>query len=180
VQPRKAAKKLEAEELFEYAVKYLGMRACSTDELKARLRLRAARASDIEPTIDRLKEINYLNDERFAESYAANRLGNEGFGRMRVLNDLRGRRVPPKLAEKAVEQVFKGRTEGDLVDAFIERRMPSIAKGGKIEDDKILARAYARLRRAGFSSGGSLAALKRLASRPEDLLEPPDEDEVGD
>ena len=168
---RKSPHKLAAEELFEYAVKYLGMRACSTEELKTRLRTRAARMSDIDATIVRLKDIGYLNDERFAESFAANRLGNDGFGRMRVLSDLRARRVPAKLAEKTVEQVFEGKTEPELIDAFMARRMPSVTTGGKIDDDRLLARAYRQLRRAGFSSGGSLAALKRLAARPEDIDE---------
>jgi len=156
------------------------MRACSTEELKARLRMRAARISDIDTTIGRLKEIGYLNDERFAESYAANRLGNDGFGRVRVLRDLRARRVPSKLAEKAVEHVFEGKSEPELIDAFIARRMPSVAGGGKIEDDRVLARAYRQLRRAGFTSGGSLAALKRIAARPDEIEEPAPDDELSE
>ena len=62
------------------------------------------------------------------------------------------------------------------IDAFIERRLPSLVGAGQIEDERILARAYRRLRRAGFSSGGSLAALKRMAARPELIEEPPPED----
>ena len=176
VQPRKTVRKLAAEELFQYAVRYLGLRACSSDELKTRLRARAALGSDVEPTIARLKDIGYLNDKRFAESYAAARLENDGFGRIRVLNDLRIRRVPANLAEKAVEQVFEDKSESELIDAFIERRLPSLVGAGQIEDERILARAYRRLRRAGFSSGGTLAALKRMAARPESIEEPPPED----
>lgn len=155
MQPRKTVRKLAAEELFQYAVRYLGLRACSSDELKTRLRARAALGSDVEATIARLKDIGYLNDKRFAESYAAARLENDGFGRIRVLNDLRSRRVPANLAEKAVEQVFEDKSESELIDAFIERRLPSLVGAGQIEDERILARAYRRLRRAGFSSGNS-------------------------
>jgi regulatory protein len=177
VKPRKTVRKLAAEELFQYAVRYLGVRACSSDELKGKLRPRAALAADIDSTVARLKDIGYLNDQRFAESYAAARLENDGFGRMRVLSDLRSRRVPGKLAEKAVEQAFEGKGENDLIEAFIKRRLPSLIGAGPIEDNRVLARAYGRLRRAGFSSGGSLAALKRLAARPELIEEPPADDE---
>ncbi|MGD1071518.1 MAG: RecX family transcriptional regulator [Bryobacteraceae bacterium] len=176
MQPRKTVRKLAAEELFEYAVRYLGLRACSTDELKSRLRARAALVADVDAAIVRLKDIGYLDDRRFAESYAAARLENDGFGRMRVLTDLRSRRVPANLAEKAVERVFEDKSENDLIDAFIERRLPSLVGAGQIEDERILARAYRRLRRAGFSSAGTLAALKRMAARPELIDEPPPDD----
>jgi len=70
-------------------------------------------------------------------------------------------------AEKTVEHAFMEKDE-----AGIDRRFslsgacgPLLAKG-KIEDDRELARTYRRLRRAGFSSGGVLTALKRLAGRP--------------
>jgi regulatory protein len=174
----KTVRKLAANELFEHAVRYLGRQACSSDHLRTKLRARAASASDIESTLARLKDIGYLNDERFAENYASNRLANDGFGRMRVLQDLRTRRVSGKLADKAVEKAFEGKNEGELIDAFIDRRMPSIKAGEPIEDERRLAAAYRRLRRAGFSSGGVLSALKRRAANPELLEEPPPDEET--
>jgi regulatory protein len=177
VRTRKPAKKLEAEELFEYAVQCLGRRAFASEELAARLRLRAVRQADVEAAIVRLKDIGYLNDLRFAENFAINRAENDGFGRGRVLNDLRARRVPPKVAEIAVAQVFEDKSEADQIEAFIDRRMPSLRAGGKIEDDRTLAKGWRRLRHAGFSSGGALAALKNLAARPELIEEPPPDEE---
>jgi len=170
--------RLEGEQLFEYAVKYLALRSCSSEELRAKLRLRAARISEIDGVLARLKEIGYLNDARFAESFASYRIENEGFGRQRVLSDLLHRRVSGKLAEKAVSQAFDGKGEAEMIDAYIERRMPSVHGKGQIEDERELARAYRRLRRAGFSSGGSLTALKRLAARPELIDEALPEDEA--
>jgi regulatory protein len=173
----KAPQKLAREELFEYALRYLTMRACSSAELAAKLRLKAAETVDIDVTIARLRELGYLNDEKFAESVANWKVETEGFGKARVLNDLRARRVPAKLAEQAVQQVLEGRNEADMVDAYILRRMPKLAAEGAIEDQKKLAAAWRRLRRAGFSSGASLAALKRIAARPEDIEEPAEEEE---
>jgi regulatory protein len=138
--------------------------------------MRAADPSDPAAVIERLKDIGYLNDQRFAESYAAARVENEGFGRMRVLTDLRARRVSGEIAEDAVERAMGGRSEAELIDAFIDRRMHAVASGGPIEDEKKLASAYRKLRRAGFTSGPILAALKRIAARPEALEEPPEEE----
>jgi len=139
--------------------------------------MRAANPADADAAIDRLKGVGYLNDQRFAESYATARVENEGFGRMRVLTDLRARRVSGDLADQAVERALGGRSEAELIDAFIERRMHSVAAGGPIEDEKKLAAAYRKLRRAGFTSGPILAALKRIAARPEALEEPLEEEE---
>jgi regulatory protein len=99
---------------------------------------------------------------------------------MRVLSDLRAHRVPAKLAETAVAEVFEERSESDQIEAFIDRRMPSLRAKGKVEDDRELARAWRRLRHAGFSSGGALAALKRLAARPELIEEPLEEEESNE
>jgi len=173
----KRPRKLAPEELFEYAVKCLGARAYSTGDLKSKLRMRAADPADADGAIDRLKDIGYLDDERFAENYATARVENEGFGRMRVLNDLRSRRVSGNLAEQAVEHAIGDKSEAELIDAFIDRRMHSVAAGGPIEDEKKLAAAYRKLRRAGFSSGPILSALKRIAARPDALEEPLEEEE---
>ena len=174
----KPPQKLASEELFEYAVRYLAARTCSTGELRVKLRLKAGQVPDIDAAIARLRDIGYLNDERFAESLANWKVENDGFGLARVLNDLRARRVAPKIAEQAAKQALEGRNEAEMVDAWIARRMPALATGGKIEDQRKLAAAWRRLRRAGFSSGASLAALKRLTARPDEMEEPADDEEA--
>src|SRR5215216_4587864 len=91
---------LDAESLWSYALKALAGRAHSTGELREKLRRRAERLSDIDDVIGRLKDSGYLNDRRFAESFANARLSNDRFGEGRVVQDLRQRRVAPALAEK--------------------------------------------------------------------------------
>ena len=85
-----------------------------------------------------------------------------------------------KLAEQTVSKAFVDKDENDLVAAYIERRMPRIAAGGHIGDERKLASAYRKLRRAGFSSGATLTVLKRFAAHPELLDEPPPDDEPSD
>jgi regulatory protein len=177
VASQKRPRKLASEELFQYAVKCLGARAYSTGDLLSKLRLRAAVPADADMTIDRLKNIGYVNDQRFAHSYATARVENEGFGRIRVLNDLRAHKVSGDMAEQAVEHALGGRSEAELIDAFIQRRMPSLAAAGPVDDDRKLAAAYRKLRRAGFTSGSILRALKSLAALPESLEEPIEEGE---
>jgi regulatory protein len=180
MQSRKPPRKLAQEALFDYAVRSLAARACSSSELRLRLSRRAEQQSDVETCIARLKDLGYLDDKKFAEAYTAMRVENAGFGRIRVLQDLRGRRVAPALASKAVSDAFEGKNEHEMVASYVTRRMPSFAKSLHEPPDKEerkLAAAYRKLRRAGFSSGAVLVVLKRLAARPEMLSEPPPDDE---
>jgi regulatory protein len=171
------SRRLGADKLWEYALKSLGSRAQSIGELREKLRRRAERASDIDGVLSRLKEIGYLNDKRYAESFASARLSNEGLGRMRVVQELRVRRVAPAVAERTVDKVYEGIDEQKLIEEWIRRKYRTAAREGLFQDQKDLAAAYRRLARAGFRTGGIITALKRFAKEPEllDGFEPPEE-----
>jgi regulatory protein len=130
--------------------------------------------------ISRLVELNYLDDKRFAEMYTAVRLDNDGFGKARILQDLRAKRVPGEFAEEAVSRAFEDKNEDEMVGDYIERRMPAVAAGDHKGDDRKIAAAYRKLRRAGFSTNSILTVLRKYAAHPELLDEPPPEDDLPD
>jgi regulatory protein len=168
---------LDRERLFQYALKSLGGRAQSTGELRERLRRRAAQPSDIDEILVQLKESGYLDDRRFAEGFAASRLANDKFGRTRVIQDLRQKRVAPALAENTVKQVYGGVDESALIEEWIRRKYRLAPREGLFQEEKDLAAAYRRLVRAGFRTGEIIRVLKRFAANPEllDSFEPPEE-----
>src|ERR1051325_1543136 len=102
---------LSAEELFAYSVKKLSGRAASIAEIRAALQTRAQEPSDIDGVVARLKDYGYLNDTKFAESFATARLENEGHGQSRVLRDLRRRRVAPELAQRTAAKIYADKDE---------------------------------------------------------------------
>jgi regulatory protein len=167
--PKRKTKLLDQEALTNYALRALGGRAHSAGELREKLRQRAERAHDVDAVLAKLKEAGYLDDKRFAENYAAARLENQGFGKMRVLRDLRQRRVAPNLAQQVTERTFQSTDETDLIEAFLKRKFRGKQLGPFLADPKNLAAAYRRLRYAGFSSGASIRVLKRYASQAEEL-----------
>jgi len=136
----------------------------------------------VEVIISGLREYGYLNDRRFAESYAGFRLENQGLGKSRVLRDLRLRKVSSGLAEGAVKRIYQDVDEMELIENFIRRRFrPKIPLPEALQDPTQLASAYRKLIRAGFSSSNVIQALKRI-SKTHDLLdsfEPPEEPETG-
>jgi regulatory protein len=155
---------------MNYALNALAARALSMSELRQRLARRAENDSDVDHVIAKLKEVGYLNDRRLAESFAAARIENQSFGRMRVLRDLKARRVAPAVAEKAVHQAFQEVNEVELIERYLERKFRGRNLGEMLQDDRRLASVFRKLRGAGFSVGNSIQVLKRFAARAE-LLE---------
>jgi regulatory protein len=166
----KRPKPLSADELFAWSVKKLSGRASSIGELRTSLLARASAPADVDGVLARLKEYGYLDDARFAESYASARLENEGLGKSRVLRDLRQRRVAPDLAQRTVSQLYADRDEPALIEDYLRRKYRTQSREGWLQTDKEMAAAYRRLLRAGFSSENSIRVLRRYAANP-DLLD---------
>lgn len=165
--PRKQSK-LDQGGLWDYALRILARKAYSAGEIRQKLTLRAASVSDVPAILTKLREYGFADDEKFSEAYAQSRLRNEGFGRSRVLRDLRNKRVTPKVAELAIEKTFAGTSEAELIDNFLARKYRSKNLTEFLKEQKNLASAYRKLRVAGFTSNGALTALKRHAKREAD------------
>jgi SOS response regulatory protein OraA/RecX len=117
------------------------------------------------------------DDEKYSEAFASSRLQNDGFGQARVLRDLRAKRVPPSIAEKAVAKTFEKTEEADLARQFLLRKYRNKDLGEILKDQKQFASAYRKLRMGGFSSGISISLLKRYAKGAAEWIEPePDEE----
>ncbi len=156
--------RLDTEALYDYAVRTLARRPLTVNELRARLVRRAARSPDVDAVIKRLRQANYLDDARLAESYAHFRRDYEGLGRQRVLRDLSRRGVDKAVAHEAVAESYTDSDEPDLIRRFLERKVPQATPPSPIDDRKQLVRLYRALIRAGFSSGKIVEALRELSS----------------
>src|ERR1017187_3627139 len=136
IMKERRARPLDAATLWEYALKSLAGRAQSTGELREKLRRRAERVEDVDGVLSRLKQSGYLDDKRYAESFAATRLSGEKFGRGRVIRDLRQHRVAPVLAESTVEKVYRDVDEEALIEEWIRRKYRTAAREGLFGDRK--------------------------------------------
>lgn len=162
-------KKLNGEALWGYALRSLAGRAHSVSELREKLRRRAEIAEDVAGILARLREHGYLDDRRFAEGFTSGRLGNHGFGKQRVLRELRQRRVAPAVAEQAVREAYKDVDEVELIEGFLARKYRKVPLAEFLSEPRNLASAFRRLRLAGFSSGPAIRVLKRYAAEGDSL-----------
>jgi regulatory protein len=172
---RRAAKPLDIEGLMNYAARALAGRAQSSSEIREKLKRRAARPEDVEQVIGRLKDAGYLNDKRFAESFAAWRKENDGLGKTRVVRDLMARRVAPALARETGEAAYSKADEIGMIENFLARKYRGKDLGALLREEKHLASAFRKLRLAGFSTGNSIRVLKRYAAEAERLEDLPEE-----
>ncbi len=154
-------KKLDADDLWNYALRLLAGRALSAAELKRKLNLRAGSPLDVTPVMERLREYGFSDDRKFSESYAAARLANQGFGPSRVLRDLQLKQVPASVAKQAISTTFSGTDEQQLAEQYLLRRYRGKDLPLLFQEEKNLASAYRRLRLAGFSSAVTWKVLKR-------------------
>ena len=109
---------------FERAVKLLTARPRSVAELRERL-LRGKNTNEeiVETVIARLREYGYLNDERFAFSYASYKVKQKPVGRRRLERDLKFKKVESTVVDEALEMVFAETPEEQLIDQAIAKRL---------------------------------------------------------
>lgn len=133
---------------FNRAIKLLTVKPRSVAELRERL-LRGKNTNEavVETVIARLQEYGYLNDERFAFSYASLRVKQRPLGRRRLERDLKLKQVAKGVAEEALQLVYAETPEEQLIEAAIEKRIRLRGRPKTREEAKKL---FDHLLRQGF------------------------------
>jgi regulatory protein len=147
---RVLSRKISTEQdLYTSALRALARRAHSIHEMRGYLERRAEEKGLVSRVIARLRELNYLDDARFALDFARNRAHSRKQGRFRITRELRNRGVPDRHIEVALGAVFAETDEATLVRARLKRHLLHVR--GEIDQRK-LAGLYRSLLRAGFST----------------------------
>ncbi len=147
-----------------YAGQALAARAQSIAELRTRLRKKAERLEDVDEILAYLKESGYVDDQRFAGTFADIRRENRGLGKARVVRDLMTRRVSPQIAKAAVEVSYQETDEVKMIEDFLARKYRGKNLKLLLTEPKNLNSAYRKLRVAGFGGSNSIRVLKRYAA----------------
>lgn len=111
---------------FARAIKLLAAKPRSVAELRERLlqgKGIRANKSIVEIVIARLREYGYLDDEKFAVSYASSKVKQRPIGRRRLQRDLKHKQIENSVADEALELVYAETPEEQLIDRAIEKRI---------------------------------------------------------
>ena len=134
---------------FERAVKLLAAKSRSVAELRERLlQRRGTSKAVVETVISRLREYGYLDDERYAFSYASSKVKQRPLGRRRLERDLKFKKIENNVAEEALELVYAETPEEQLIDRAIEKR---IRLRGRPKDRAEAKKLFDHLLRQGFA-----------------------------
>lgn len=131
------------------AFDYLAHKPRTVTEVRRKLREKDYPDPIIETVIERLHELNYLDDAHYAEQYVARRFSHKGYGPVRIRQELRKRGIDRPLAESAVEDFFEDESTLEAAREKAEKRWPRIAR----EDDarKRRDKLYRYLKRRGYT-----------------------------
>ena len=134
--------------VFQRAAKLLAAKQRSVEELREKLSTtRGATKAMVDEAIERLREYGYLDDAKFAQSYASLRLRERPIGRRRLERDLWLKKVDKQIAGDALDEVFESTPEDDLIDRAIAKRIRLRGKPKTREEAKKL---FDHLLRQGF------------------------------
>ena len=146
-------------ELFDYAVGSLARRMRTVRDLRRLMKPRAqegdAGERDMDRVVERLIELKYLSDERYAQDYTRLRKENQALGRRRVAQDLAVKGVSKELASATLEAAYGETDEVALARTYCERKRIQ-----QPVEQKEVVRVMNRLMRAGYSSGAIFKLLR--------------------
>jgi len=161
-------------ELYNSAINGLARRAYSVYEMRSYLERRAEDKDVVKGVLDRLKQLDYLDDARYARQFVRLHSELRKQGPFRIARDLRARGVPDRHIEAALVERSVESNESAMVRTRLERRLKTLR--GPL-DERRVASLYRSLLRAGFSADTIRRELSALAKRPmEELPESPGEE----
>ncbi len=132
-------------DLYDYAVRLLGRRAHSRQELRRKLARRGSSA-EVARVIRRLEKQGYLDDRQFAALRAASLRRLRWWGNRRIAFDLRRLGVDARIIRFALQRLEEEHPEADALDRVVENRLA----GGTPSTPQELKSLYDHCLRLGF------------------------------
>lgn len=132
---------------FNSALNSLDYRDHSEKEIRAKL-LRKHDADYVDEAVEKLIELDLVNDERYAENYAHELFEHKKFGKMRIKSELRAKGISADIANTAVEELFDEEEPDN-----IQRIVDIIGKRyyNRMNDEVGRKKVFSALQRMGYS-----------------------------
>lgn len=147
---------------FIAGLRILSYRDHSAKETVTKLVQKGHKKEYAESAVEKLKEYNYINDERFAKYYAENLLERKGMNIRAIRSELIQKGISRETADYVTESL-----DFDPVLRIIELLNTKYAR--KISDEKGMKRTIASLQRLGYKWSDINSAFRRLEIETEDI-----------
>ncbi len=132
-----------------YAFKLLARRDYFEQELALRLAEKGFTEEEISATLDKLRQMGLLNDDKLAADYALYLARSKNKSDFAILQKLRARRVPERVAQAAVQSCSEQLPEPERIGKLL----PKLAHGLDMDQRRfeLISKIKAKLARRGFS-----------------------------
>jgi regulatory protein len=134
---------------YEYSLNLLSARAYTERGLRRKLEQKEFDPAEVDAAIERLTSARLIDDEKYAEEFARQKLVNGGSSVRRVVQDLRRKGVSVELARAAVARVSENEPV-DIAASVESQARKKLASMGGLDDDTKRRRLFAFLARRGF------------------------------
>jgi regulatory protein len=164
-QIRDALRDEERQEAYMRALKWLGFRARSEQEIRMYLQRRQYDESIIDELLERLRAQGYVNDERFSMILTEERLKLQAKGKQWIRRELMQKGIDPETVRKAVSSI-EAEDEIEAAERIARKRWNILSK--QEDRRKALQKLYAFLSRRGFSASVVSAVVRKFVDSAED------------
>lgn len=143
------------------ALRYLSYRDRSRHEIIVYLSQKGFSKSAIEQTMDRLNELGYVNDERFALNWGRYRISKKKYGEHRLRRELQAKGLEPETIDQSLTTLYSETDPKALALSCAKKKLSGL-RG--LESDKKKRRLAQFLQRQGFSSETVFHTVNQLIS----------------
>ncbi len=137
------------------AFRLIARRDHSEAELKRKLAVKFTCSDAIHAALDQLKNENYLDDKRFAETYISQQISNGKNGQLKIKNKLREKGISPDIYEPLLSDISAETFEENLC-LLIEKKAEN--KSGNNDKNKLIR----FLQGKGYYLSDIMEAIKKL------------------
>ena len=155
---KKREEKLTPDEALVKLEQFCAFRDRCSQEVRQKMRELALDRDTCDQLFEVLENDGFVDDDRFSRMFALGKFRQNGWGRVRIKQELGSRAIKPGLIEAALAEISEENYQQTLVD-ILEKKV-GLYKDEKDGWQKLAALAIRR----GFEPGLVFEAIKRLKS----------------
>ncbi len=138
---------------------YCGYQERSIQEVRDKLYEWAQPANVVENIVSGLINDNFLNEERFAKTYATGKFRQKGWGKVKIKQGLKFKQVPDVLIKKALQSIPD--------DEYLLMLQKVLAKKGAVLGEKNLHKRNYKLQQYALGKGYESDLISDVLKNPE-------------
>lgn len=135
---------------LKFAMKLIGLRRRSEFEIRQRLKSKRISREMTDEIVEELKKYNYVDDEKFAESYINDRINLHPAGRYLIKMELKSKGIRENIIDDALNEILDIEKELEIAGLLFEKKLKTINSN---DPRKVRIKVMNYLKTKGFSSG---------------------------